>query len=52
MMDRTNKILGNRHVMRVKSFAERERVIAAFDFDLMHDIEHNGPCGNFNVNRQ
>ena len=43
MVDRTNKILGNRHVMKVKSRMERERVIEAFRKDIEADIAGGGP---------
>ena len=41
--DRTNKILGNPFVMRDKSLAERERVIAANNQRVDKDISQNGP---------
>lgn len=42
MVDRTNKVLGNKHVMKVKSRLERERVIEAFRKDIEADIAHGG----------
>ena len=43
MVDRSNKVLGNRHDMKVKSRAERERVIEAFRVDIEADIARSGP---------
>lgn len=43
MVDRSNKVLGNRHVMKVKSRMERDRVIEAHKVDLDADIARKGP---------
>lgn len=43
MIDRTNPVLGNRHVMKAKSRMERERVIEAFRKDIEADIAVDGP---------
>lgn len=43
MVDRTNPILGNRHVMKTKSWMERDRVIEAYRKDLEADIATGGP---------
>ena len=43
MMDRTNKVLGNQHFMRVHSRLERERVIEAHRKDLEADFAVDGP---------
>lgn len=41
-MDRSHAVLGNRHVMRNRSLAERERVIAAHAVDLDADFQRQG----------
>lgn len=43
MMDRSNKVLGNRHFMRGHSRLERERVIEAHREDLEADFAVDGP---------
>ena len=43
MIDRSNPVLGNRHVMKAKSRMERERVIEAFRKDIEADIAIGGP---------
>jgi hypothetical protein len=43
MMDRTNPIMGNRHVMTSQTRLERERVIEAHLADLEADIQRKGP---------
>lgn len=43
VMDRTNRIFGNPHVMRGSSMAERMRVISLFKKDLDDDVEKKGP---------
>lgn len=43
MIDRTNKVLGNPHVMKTHSRLERERVIEAYRKDLETDIAVEGP---------
>lgn len=43
MVDRTNTVLGNRHVMQTKSRMERERVIEVFRKDIEADIAIGGP---------
>lgn len=42
-MDRTNKVMGNRHPMQVQTRRERERVIEAYRLDLEEDIKRKGP---------
>lgn len=43
-MDRTsNPLMGNRHDMKAKSMAERDRVVAAHAADLEADIKRKGP---------
>ena len=42
-MDRTNKVMGNRHPMLVQTMRERERVIEAYRVDLEEDIKRQGP---------
>ena len=43
MMDRSNPVLGNRHVIKTRSRLERERVIEAYRKDLEADFAVNGP---------
>lgn len=43
MMDRTNPLFGNPHIMKVKTWQERDRVIAAYRKDLEADIAVQGP---------
>jgi hypothetical protein len=43
MVDRSNPVLGNKHVMKVKSRLERERVIEAYRKDIEADIAIDGP---------
>lgn len=43
MIDRTNPVLGNRHVMKSKSRLERERVIDEYRKDIEADIATGGP---------
>lgn len=43
MIDRTNPVLGNRHVMKTKSRLERERVIDEYRKDIEADIAAGGP---------
>jgi hypothetical protein len=43
-MDRaSNSLMGNRHDMKSKSMAERDRVVAAHAADLEADIKRKGP---------
>lgn len=42
-VDRTNRILGNPHVMDNLTMNERMRVIQAFQEDEQDDYNHNGP---------
>ena len=43
MMDRTNKVLGNPHVMKSQTRLERERVIEAYRKDIETDFAGQGP---------
>ncbi|OLP04448.1 DUF4326 domain-containing protein [Rhodoferax antarcticus] len=44
MVDRSNPILGNRHILYVKSdLMARERVIESYRRDLERDLARNGP---------
>lgn len=43
VMDRTHPILGNKHPMKVKTWQERDRVIALFRQDLEADFLIEGP---------
>lgn len=43
-VDRSNPVLGNRHILKNKlNHVERTRVIAAYRRDLERDIEKDGP---------
>ena len=43
IMDRSNRVMGNRHVMATQSRLERERVIDAYQVDQEEDIKRKGP---------
>lgn len=43
MMDRSNPVLSNRHVIKTRSRLERERVIDEYRKDLEADIAMDGP---------